>query len=56
MLILIYLIVALVILYTEAKDCYTEKVKFDVCSELIFSFTWIISLPLSIYTIWKEFK
>ena len=56
MFLLIYFIVSILVLYTEAKDCYTEKVRFDVVSELIFSFTWVVSLPFAIYTIWKEFK
>lgn len=56
MTILMYFIIGLVILYTEAKDCYIANRKFEVGSELIFSFTWPISLPLSIYTIWKEKK
>lgn len=56
MIILIYLVIAINVLYTEAKDCYIAGRKFDVGSELIFSFTWPISLPLAIYTIWKEKK
>lgn len=52
----LYFTVVLVILYTEAKDCYIANRKFEVGSEVIFSFTWPISLPLSIYTIWKEKK
>lgn len=56
MTILMYFIIGLVILYTEAKDCYIANRKFDMGSELIFSFSWPLSLPLAIYTIWKEKK
>lgn len=56
MTILMYFIIGLVILYSEARDCYVSDRKFDFYSELIFSFSWPISLPLAIYTIWKEKK
>lgn len=56
MMITIYFIIGLVILYIEAKDCYVASRKFDLASELIFSFTWPLSLPLAVYTIWKEQK
>jgi hypothetical protein len=56
MILTLYFTVVLVILYTEARDCYVNNRKFDLGSELIFSFTWPLSLPLAIYTIWKEKK
>lgn len=56
MILTLYFTVVLVTLYTEARDCYVNNRKFDLGSELIFSFTWPLSLPLAIYTIWKEKK
>ena len=53
---IVYLAISLVMLYSEALDCYRCKVKFDVVESLIFSLTWIISLPWSIYSIWREQK
>lgn len=50
----IYFIAALIILYTEAKDCYIANRKFDIAHELIFSILWVVALPLAVYTIWKE--
>ena len=50
----LYLAISLVLLYTEAVDCYRCKVKFNILGSLLFSFCWIVSLPWSIYSIWKE--
>lgn len=56
LLIVIYLIVSLIVLYSEALDCYRSKCKLEVKQSLVFSLGWIISLPWSIYSIWKELK
>jgi len=56
MFIILYLTISLVVLYTEARDCYITKRKFEIGSEMLFSFTWPLSLPLAVYTIWKEQK
>lgn len=56
MFIILYLAISLVMLYTEAIDCYRCKVKFNILGSLLFSFAWIISLPWSIYSIWREMK
>lgn len=53
MLFLIYLIVTLVVLYTEAMNCYRDKAKLDIIHEFIFSALWVVTLPLAIYTVWK---
>lgn len=53
---ILYFSIATVLLYTEALDSYRTKSKFNIGESVIFSLTWIISLPLSIYTIWKELK
>lgn len=53
MIIILYLAISLVMLYTEALDCYRTKVKFSILGSLLFSFCWVISLPWSIYSIWK---
>lgn len=53
MLILIYSIVALIVLYVEAMNCYRDKAKFDLVHELIFSVLWVVTLPLAVYTVWK---
>jgi hypothetical protein len=52
MFIILYLAITLVMLYSEALDCYRTKVKFNILGSLLFSFAWIISLPWSIYSIW----
>ena len=49
----IYIITALIVLYVEAMNCYRDKAKFDVVHEAIFSILWVVTLPLSIYTVWK---
>jgi len=49
---IVYLTISLVMLYSEALDCYRCKVKFNILGSLLFSFCWIISLPWSIYSIW----
>ncbi len=49
---IVYLAISLVMLYTEAVDCYRCKVKFNILGSLLFSVCWIVSLPLSIYSIW----
>jgi len=54
MLVLIYLIVALVVLYVEAINCYRDKVKLNLMHEVVFSVLWIVTLPLAVYTIWKD--
>lgn len=56
MLILTYLIVTLVVLYVEAMNCYRDKAKFDIAHELVFSILWVVTLPLAVYTVWKEKK
>lgn len=56
MLVILYFIVTLVVLYIEAMNCYRDKAKFDIIHEGIFSILWIITLPLAVYTIWKENK
>lgn len=50
----IYIITTLVVLYVEAMNCYRDKTKFDVVHELVFSILWVVSLPLAVYTVWKE--
>lgn len=49
----IYFIIALNVLYVEAMNCYRDKAKFDVVHELVFSILWVVTLPLSVYTVWK---
>ena len=56
MLVILYFIVSLVVLYVEAINCYRDKAKFDIIHEGIFSILWVITLPLAVYTIWKENK
>ena len=51
-----YLAISLVLLYLEAVDCYRTSSKFNLGESLIFSLGWIVSLPLSIYMIWREGK
>lgn len=55
MLILIYFIVALVVLFTEARDCYKEKASIDLGS-VVFSLLWPASLPFAIYIVWRDNK
>lgn len=52
-LIIIYFIVALIVLYTEAIDSFKTHTTFEIIPELIFSLCWVVSLPFSIYSVWK---
>lgn len=52
----IYFIIALNVLYVEAMNCYRDKAKFDIVHEGVFSILWVVTLPLAVYTIWKELK
>lgn len=56
MFLILYFIVTLIILYTEALDCYRCKAKMDVRYSVVFSLLWIVSVPFSIWSIWKELK
>lgn len=56
MLVLLYFALTLLVLYTEAVDCLTNKYKFKLKEGLFFSLLWPISLTYSIYIIWKELK
>lgn len=55
-LITLYFIIALNILYVEAMNCYRDKAKFNIVHEGMFSILWVVTLPLAVYTIWKEMK
>lgn len=55
-LILIYLSVTLLVMYSEAIDTYRAKAKYKLLESVIFSFSWPVSLPLAIYSVWKELK
>lgn len=55
-LLIIYFIVVLVVLYIESINCYRDKAKFDIVHEGVFSILWVVTLPLAVYTIWKELK
>jgi len=52
-LLIIYFIVTLIILYTEAIDSFKTQTTFDLVAELVFSLCWIVSLPFAIYSVWK---
>jgi hypothetical protein len=52
----IYFITTLIVLYVEAINCYRDKAKFDIVHEGVFSILWVVTLPLAVYTIWKEMK
>lgn len=52
----IYLSVTLLVMYSEAIDTYRAKAKYKLLESVIFSFSWPISLPLAIYSVWKELK
>ena len=56
MLAIVYFIVSLIVLYVEAMNCHRDNAKFDIAHELVFSFLWIVTLPLAVYTVWKENK
>jgi len=56
MLLFIYSIVTLLVMYSEAIDTYRAKAKYKLLESVIFSFSWPISLPLAIYSVWKELK
>lgn len=56
MFIILYLAISLVMLYTEALDCYRTKVKIDFVKSISFSLLWIVSIPFSTYLMWKELK
>jgi hypothetical protein len=55
MLILIYFIVVLVVLFTEARDCHKEKIRVDLGS-VVFSLLWPVSLPFAIYVVCRDNK
>ena len=55
-LILIYLTVTLLVMYSEAIDTYRAKAKYKLVESVVFSFSWPVSLPLAIYSVWKELK
>lgn len=55
MLAILYFTVVLVILFTEARDCYKEKAKIDF-SSLVFALLWPVSLPFAIIVVWKDNK
>lgn len=54
--ILIYLSVTLLVMYSEAIDTYRTKAKYKLLESVIFSVCWPASLPLAIYSVWKELK
>lgn len=54
--IFIYLTVTLLVMYSEAMDTYRVKAKYKLLESVIFSLSWPISLPLAIYSVWKELK
>lgn len=54
--IIMYFIAAIIVMYLEALDCYKTKTKFNFKYESVFSILWIVSLPLAIYSVWKELK
>lgn len=53
---LIYVVVTLLVMYSEAMDTYRVKAKYKFLESVIFSLSWPISLPLAIYSVWKELK
>lgn len=55
-LILIYLSVTLLVMYSEAIDTYRARAKYKLLESVVFSVSWPLSLPLSIYSVWKELK
>ena len=56
MFLVLYFAVSLIMLYHEALDCYRNKCKFEIVPSLVFSLGCLVSIPWSIYSIWKELK
>lgn len=54
MLILLYFSIAFVMLYTEVTNCYRDNMKLNLLDSLIFSLFWVISIPYTVYLVWKE--
>lgn len=54
MIILLYLAISFLMIYSEAMDCFRAGVKFDLKRCLILSLFWVISIPYAVYLVWKE--
>lgn len=54
MLILLYISIAFVMIYTEVINCYRDNMKLNLMGSLVFSLFWVISIPYAIYLVWKE--